>query len=176
MICVADGTYIYHQKSFHHSFQRSSYSPHKYRNLFKPMMIVAPDGYVLDVKGPYSAKTDDATIFKGIIREEDFNDFFTRGDIFILDRGFRGCLESLQNKGYRYRTPEFSAPNKQLSCEAANRSRMVTKVRWIVEDVNGKIKSKFRAFDKVWPNTALDHAYDDFRVACALHNKFGKCF
>uniref|UniRef100_T1L5D7 DDE Tnp4 domain-containing protein n=1 Tax=Tetranychus urticae TaxID=32264 RepID=T1L5D7_TETUR len=48
MICIADGTYIYHQKSFHNSHQRESYSPHKYRHLFKPMMIVAPDGYILE--------------------------------------------------------------------------------------------------------------------------------
>uniref|UniRef100_T1L0B2 DDE Tnp4 domain-containing protein n=1 Tax=Tetranychus urticae TaxID=32264 RepID=T1L0B2_TETUR len=192
MICVSDGTYIYHQKSLHHSHQRESYSPHKYRNLFKPMMIVAPDGYILDVKGPYAAKSNDASIFEDIIRAEDFSQFFSRGDIFILDRGFRSCLQTLQNKGYRYRTPEFNAPNQQLSCQVANRSRMVTKVRWIVEDVKrafargADLKAIFsktinrenglRPFDKVWPNSTLDYAYPDFRITCAIHNKFGKRF
>lgn len=43
-ILVADGTYIYIQKSANYSFQRQSYSLHKGRPLVKPMMLVTTSG------------------------------------------------------------------------------------------------------------------------------------
>ena len=54
-IAVADGTYIYIEKSRNYSFQRRSYSVHKGKPLLKPMMLVATDGYILTVLGPYLA-------------------------------------------------------------------------------------------------------------------------
>ena len=40
-IIVMDGTYLYVQKSSNNSFQRRSFSMHKYRNLIKPMIVTA---------------------------------------------------------------------------------------------------------------------------------------
>ena len=63
VIAVADGTYIYIEKSGNYSFQSRSYSMHKGRPrsysmhkgrpLVKPMMLVATDGYILSVLGPF---------------------------------------------------------------------------------------------------------------------------
>ena len=44
-VAVAHGTYIYIEKSGDYAFQRHSYSVHKGRQLIKPMMLVATDGY-----------------------------------------------------------------------------------------------------------------------------------
>lgn len=44
--------------------------------------------------------------------------------------------------------------------------------RWVVEIVNGRIKRDFRLFRHVFNNRAAIHLKDDFRVACALLNKF----
>ena len=54
-IAVAVDTYICKEKSGDHSFQTRSYSVHKGRPLVKPMMLVATDGYILTVFGPYPA-------------------------------------------------------------------------------------------------------------------------
>ena len=56
-IAVADGTYVYIEKSGDYSFQRRLYSVNKGRPLLKPMMLVATDGYILTVLGPYLVKT-----------------------------------------------------------------------------------------------------------------------
>jgi hypothetical protein len=40
---------------------------------------------------------------------------------------------------------------KQYTTEEANKSRLITKVRWVVESANGRIK-QWRFLDKVVPN------------------------
>jgi hypothetical protein len=59
-----------------------------------------------------------------------------------------------------------------LTTEEANRTRLVTKCRWIVEAINGQIKQCFRRFDKVWPNQSLPYMIKDFRIVCAILNVF----
>lgn len=44
---VADGTYIYTQKSSNYRFQRRSFSIHKGRPLVKLMILVSTTGYIL---------------------------------------------------------------------------------------------------------------------------------
>jgi hypothetical protein len=67
-VLVLDGTYIYIQKSSNYKFQRVSYCLHKHRPLVKMMIIVASDGYILNVIGPYRAdgKNNDVCIAKHI--------------------------------------------------------------------------------------------------------------
>lgn len=61
-ITIADATYIYTQKNSNYLLQKDTYSLHKYRNLLKPFILCASDGYIIDVRGPYSATKNDATI------------------------------------------------------------------------------------------------------------------
>ncbi|KAJ8720557.1 hypothetical protein PYW08_006022 [Mythimna loreyi] len=61
-IVICDGTYIYINKSSNYMFQKQSYNLHKYRNLLKPFMFVACDGYIVDCYGPYKATTSDVDI------------------------------------------------------------------------------------------------------------------
>lgn len=72
VILVADGTYIYIQKSHNYSSQRRCFSMHKDRSLIKPMMLVATTGYMLDVFSPYFADTqnNDANILTHLIKSD----------------------------------------------------------------------------------------------------------
>ncbi|RVE39951.1 hypothetical protein evm_015399 [Chilo suppressalis] len=176
-IVICDGTYIYTQKSTNYFFQKSTYSTHKYRNLVKPFMIVCCDGHILDVLGPFPATTNDATIMSSWIEQPDVLNFFKEDDIFILDRGFRDCLEKIHNCGFEAHMPETLSPgHSQLTTLEGNRSRCVTINRWVVEAVNGKIKRDFKIFRQEYFNRAGPHLIKDFKIAAALLNKFSTPF
>lgn len=53
VIVYNDCTYLDIEKSSCFKALRQSYCVHKSRHLVKPSMLVAPDGYLLDIQGPY---------------------------------------------------------------------------------------------------------------------------
>lgn len=176
-IVICDGTYVYTQKSSNYLFQKETYSLHKYRNLVKPFLIVCCNGYILDVVGPYSATTNDASIMSDLLRKDSFIDFFREDDVFILDRGFRDCVDELHDHGFQAHIPETLSPNEtQLSTFEGNRSRCVTINRWVVEAINGRIKRDFKIFRQEYFNRASPHMMKDFSIAAALHNAFATEF
>ena len=87
--------------------------------------------------GPFLAdgKNNDASIAKNIFmnNEEDILNWLKEDDIIIVDRGFRDAVSTINDFGYKVQMPDFLNGKKQLSCEEANHSRCVTKVRWIIE-------------------------------------------
>ena len=52
-ILTVDGTYIPIHKPSNFAALRRSYCVHKGKHLVKPIMVVAPNGYILDVHGPF---------------------------------------------------------------------------------------------------------------------------
>ncbi|XP_071653832.1 uncharacterized protein [Temnothorax longispinosus] len=66
VIAYIDGTYSYVPKSSNFRTLRQSFSLHKGRHLLKPVLIVAPDGYILDIQGPYfsDSRNNDAAILQ----------------------------------------------------------------------------------------------------------------
>ena len=177
---VLDGTYIYIEKSANYSFQRHTFSGHKYRSLVKPMMVVGTDGYILSVLGPYlsNGKNNDASILKHMIKgnAEEMLTWLQEGDLFVVDRGFRDSIEFLESIGFRTEMPEYlSKGQKQHSTEEANHSRLVTKIRWVVESANGRIK-KWKALDQVMPNSQLHCIGDHVRIVCAVCNAYRPAF
>jgi len=76
-ILVADGTYMYIEKSSTILSKGVFFSMHKGRPLVKPMMIVSTTGYILDVFGPYFAdgKNNDANILNNLIKKKRFSTF-----------------------------------------------------------------------------------------------------
>ncbi|XP_065213296.1 uncharacterized protein LOC135840599 [Planococcus citri] len=174
-ILIADGTYMYIQKSSNYKFQRRCYSTHKGRPLVKPMMLVSSTGYIIDVIGPFYAdgKNNDANIMAAILKAN-ANCLFSwlkPNDIFIVDRGFRDCLGLLEELGFIYKMPHFLSKGQQHSMEEANESRLITKMRWVVEAVNGLIKT-WRALDHVFPNSQIPFIGDYVRIVCALCNRY----
>lgn len=139
-LTIHDGTYIYLQRSTNYYFQRKSYSLHKWRHLYKPYLMVCPDGHIIDIYGPYDATTSDASILNRILQSphDPFNWFHRTNDILILDRGFRDALNELESAGYSAKVPiTNSRTGTQLTTEEANESRKVTMCRWVVETING---------------------------------------
>ncbi|GBP09565.1 hypothetical protein EVAR_76566_1 [Eumeta japonica] len=107
------------------------------------------------------------------IEDKPFHYFFEEGDVLILDRGFRDAIVSLEEHGYvAYLPPSKQRNETQLTTEAANKSRLITMCRWVVETVNGKFKNSFKIFrDRMFNNT-LTKIFTDFKIAAALINCF----
>lgn len=174
VVTIWDGTYIYVQKSQNYAFQRKCYSCQKKRPLVKPMISVAPDGYILEIYGPYPATDNDASILKKILSSDCSPVFFLeKKDVFILDRGFRDTRNELRRNGFVPYIPASRGTSRtQLKWDEANESRRITKCRYIVEDINGRMKTQFRLFDHVYVNKSLSHFMDDFRNAGSIYNRF----
>lgn len=176
-IVICDGTYIYLQKSSNYLFQKKTYSLHKYHNLVKPFLMVACDGYIIDAFGPYAATKSDADIMKNLFQNENspLRSYFRQNDIFILDQfsGFRDAIGLLTSLGYSVHKPEgLDRGERQLSTIKANKSRLVTLCRWVVEVVNGRFKRDFKIFRGAYFNLASRNLMTDFKVAAALLNSF----
>lgn len=174
LITVFDGTYIFIDKSANYDFQKDSYNGQKKRNFVRPMMCVTTNGYIIDVLGPFKASTNDATCMKAILEKNAaVKRTMKPGDVFLLDRGFRDCLQDIENMEYVAKTPEFirgDHPTNQLSHGQGNRSRLVTKTRFVVEARNGH--QIFRAFGEQWSTLNLKHLQNDLRIAAAIINKY----
>lgn len=86
-----DGTYLYIPKSNNFRVLRQSYCMHKGRHLVKPTLVVAPDGYILTVQGPYFS--DYEMLRNEYEKDVDFiREWFQDHDIFIVDRGYRDAI------------------------------------------------------------------------------------
>jgi hypothetical protein len=177
VITIWDGTYVYIQKSANYSFQKATYSMHKGRNLVKMMMVFSTTGYIIEVFGRYLAdgKNNDAKITKHIAEDGNkLKSYFKNDDLFIVDRGFRDILDYLDSIGIEAKMTAYLEKNKkQHDVLEANESRLVTKIIWVVEAANGVIKT-WKYFDNVVLNTNIPHIKRDFRIVCALINKYRK--
>ena len=60
---------------------------------------------------------------------------------------------------------------KQHSTLEANSSRLVTKIRWVIESANGRIK-RWKYFSNVLINNNFPFINDDLRNICAIINRF----
>ena len=174
-IGVADGTYCEVERSANNKFQRKTYSGQKKKHLVKPFVLTASNGKIIDIYGLHPANVNDATILSEIMKKEDLIELLQPGDILILDRGFRDCIEALEDE-YQLITkmPACKAKNqKQLSTLEANQSRLVTKCRWVIEVTNSFLKNSFKALDGV-KNKSLPYTLDDYKIAAALINRYFK--
>lgn len=173
VVIICDGTYIYIHKSRNYEFQKRTYSDQKKRNFVKIMMCVTCDGEIIYALGPYPATQNDASILKSIFEETDAFDGLHRGDILMLDRGFRDCVGFLQERGIEVKMPALVQKSKsksQLSTKDANKSRLVTAIRFVVEARNGNLKTIFKIFEKAWSTPALKHLLEDVEICAAIIN------
>ena len=94
------------------------------------------------------------------------------GDIMILDRGFRDSLGVLKALGIDAAMPSFlDKTQRQLNVYDANRSRFVTKLRWVVESVNARLK-RFKWFSQTIQNSSLPAVPEFLAIVAALNNCF----
>jgi len=88
------------------------------------------------VFGPFFAdnRNNDASILKDCIRknEQDILNWLHKDDVLIVDRGFRDAVSTVKSYGYKVLMPSFLT-RKQFTNQEANRTRLITKVRWVIE-------------------------------------------
>lgn len=177
LITVWDATYIFCEKSGNYDFQKSTYNSQKKRNFVKPMMCVTTNGTIVDAIGPFEATVNDATIIKKIFEKDDgtIMSVIRPRDVFLVDRGFRDCVEYLRAKEIDVFMPccvDKKTPNQPLSTEQANQSRRVTKGRFVVEARNGHLKTIWAIFSKTWSTGSLPYLMNDIHIGSALINRF----
>ncbi|CAC5369106.1 unnamed protein product [Mytilus coruscus] len=150
----------------------------KKRPLVKPMMIVTSTGYYVSVLGPYFSdnKNNDAKIIIHALSNnaETMKSWLNEDDVMIVDRGFRDSLNFLNELGIKTEMPKFlKKGEKQHDVEDSNSSRLTTKIRWIVESANGRMK-QWKYLANVVPNSQIPNIGEDLRLVCAISNKYLK--
>ncbi|CAB0027907.1 unnamed protein product, partial [Trichogramma brassicae] len=167
-IFYIDGTYTYCFKSTNFRSLRQTYCRHKGDHLVKPALVVAPNGYILDIQGPYfsDAHNNDASMLRHELENnENLNNWFRPGDIVIVDRGYRDAIPELEAMGLVCKMPPLlEAGPQQLTTADANEARLVTKTRWIVESRNGHLKSIFKLLNQVQQIQVLPNIGDFIRI------------
>ncbi|KAJ8686865.1 hypothetical protein QAD02_022659 [Eretmocerus hayati] len=176
LVLILDATYLKHQKSSNNFYQRKSYPGQKKASLAKFYTICTTTGHTVGVPGPSPADMNDATITKIIVNDKryGFTDLLRKGDILIVDRGFRDVKELLEALGYRVFMPALKGKRKQLTVEESNWSRLVTILRWVVEAVHGIIGQKCKLLHHQFDNKLLPKAHALCQIASFLQNHFGK--
>ena len=59
-----------------------------------------------------------------------------------MDTNFRDCIGSLEEAEFGVRMPTFLSPKqRQFSTADANTSRLIIKIRWIIEAYDEKVKN-----------------------------------
>lgn len=136
------------------------------------MVGCAADGYVLFVLGPFNANHNDAQILKECFdRYEDILAVLREKDVILVDNGFRDILDFLINQK---KLQAYIPGTGERDTLEANQARFVTKVRWIIEQVFGRLKQKFKLFALPAHNATLCNDYDYLLIAFALLNLFHK--
>ncbi len=175
IVVIWDATYVYIQKSSNYNFQRCSFSMHKGRNLVKMMIVVSSTGHIVECYGPYftNGGNNDASIIIDQFEQHKINtkNFFKENDAFVVDRGFRDCVDFLAELGFNVYMPNFLYNGSQHSDMEANNSRLITKIRWVIEALNGIIK-QWKYFANVVPNKNIPFIEKDFKIVCSLINRY----
>ena len=164
------------QKSRNNAVQRKTFSLQKKRSLIKPMVMVTTTGYIITIFGPFFSNfhNNDASILKHIMLNnyEDILNWTKENDIMIVDRGFRDSLGVLKALGIDAAMPSFLGNSRrQFDAHDANRSRFVTKLRWVVEGVNARLK-RYRWLGQTIQNSSLPFVSDYIAIVAALSNCF----
>ncbi|CAF1257807.1 unnamed protein product [Rotaria sordida] len=175
VVLVADGTYLYLQKSRNNEFQRHTYNLHKHRSLVKPMLITTTTGYILEAYGPYlsDSSNNDAAMQKDILikNKSGILNWIHDHDIIVVDRGFRDSVGLMRALGLDVCMPDFLNGRHRFDALEANRSRFISKIRWVVESANARIKH-FKWLNQTIQNSTIPQVRDYLRIACALVNAY----
>ena len=124
---------------------------------------------------PGDVNYNDAKITEEIIdKETEIMDLMNSNNTCcILDRGFRDAQSPLEAKGINVQMPAFKPKGvNQLSPIDANRSRLVTKLRFVVETVHGRFKTIWPFFKNTISNTLIPVIGPSLRIAIATLNAF----
>jgi hypothetical protein len=91
-------------------------------------------------------------------------------DVVVVDRGFRDSVNIMEGLGLEVAMPPFLERRRQFSTTESNQSRCITKVRWIVEAVNGQMK-QFKFLSNI-QNSSLPHLEAYISIVCSIINRY----
>ena len=91
----------------------------------------------------------------------------------MVDGGFRDAFSTTEELGFDVASPPFLNGRRQLSTDEANETRCITKVRWIAEAVNARLK-QFKFFSNTVQNSSIPSLEDYLSIACAIINRYRK--
>ena len=77
----------------------------------------------------------------------------------------------MEGLGLNVALPSFLNGRRQFTTSEANQSRCVTKVRWVVEAANARLK-QFKFFSNTVQNSSLPHLEKYLSIACAIINRY----
>lgn len=179
LILIVDGTYIFIPKSTNYRVLRQSFCLHKSSHLVKPIMVVTPDGWIVDIHGPYFSDfhNNDAECLRNAMADADgLKDYLEPLDIMLVDKGYDRVVEHLtEDHDLLVFMPKFLVKGKkQYTTDEANSKRLVTASRWVVEARNGHLKSKFGFFRSTVPMQHVKNIGDFVRIGCAIINAYCK--
>lgn len=64
------------------------------------------NGLIAGVYGPFEANKNDATILSMIINEpRNIFEELRAGDVMVVDRSFRDCIQTLRDRGFVVKVP-----------------------------------------------------------------------
>lgn len=103
-----DVTYSFVQKSRNFRTLRQIYPIHEQAHLVKPILIIAPNGYISDILRPYFADShnNDASCPLNELNQR-LNQWLQEGDIVICDPGYRDSVPALENSHVTCQIPAF---------------------------------------------------------------------
>ncbi|CAC5400666.1 unnamed protein product [Mytilus coruscus] len=84
------------------------------------------------------------------------------------------CTKIVQELGIQTEMPSFLKKGQsQFTTEESNTSRLITKIRRVVESANGRIKT-WVFFNHVMPNSEIPYIGEYLRIVCSICNKYFK--
>lgn len=89
----------------------------------------------------------------------------------VIDRGFRDCVDTMEELGFYVLLPPFLHGRQRFTQFNANQSRNVTKIRWVVEAVSGRMK-QFKFLANTIQNSSLPHLEQYLLIICAIINRY----
>lgn len=181
MYFALDVTYSHTQESADNEKQRAQFSQHKNHYVQGPFLVCAIDGYKVSIHGPFDAMQNYASILDEIIQSDNkFTELITPNEKYVVlilgDRCFRDTVhrDTLTKFEVHFFTPDLDCSPTILPTLRANESRFITKLRRIIEQVNGVLKICLRYLANIVPNKSIRHLNIDFRADVAFYHTISK--
>lgn len=166
---IIDCTEVELERSKAVDLQKQTFSNYKQRNTVKALVGISPDGQLTFVSNLYTGSTSD----KKIVNHCGILDQMENGDAIMVDRGFT-ILQECETRGIELIIPEFLSSNAQFTPEQIAKSRLIAKLRVLVETRIGAIK-KFKILQHKFSlkqHPLVEHIWS---TCSYLVNFFDKC-
>ena len=91
--------------------------------------------------------------------------------MIVVGQDFRDYVNAMEDLSLDVIFPPFLCGQRQFTASAANKSRFVSKVRWVVEAANAQIK-QFKFLANIVPNSSLPHLAQYLSIVCSIINRY----